>query len=199
MMKSDSPSRPLWLPVLLVAAALAWRVAKLKFGVADAFPNFGPWMALAFAGSLVMPRTLAWWLWPALLVGCDVVIGTGQIGEMWLVYACYGLAALVGGWLRERSSVLMTLGGTTLSSLGFYVVTSTQAWFMSPVYAKSVAGWVQALTLGDPAYQPQAWVFGMNALLSDVGFALLLVVAYNSEALVRKLGTLPVVRREALV
>ena len=198
-MRSDSSSRLPLLPVVLVAVALAYRVAKLKFGMADVLPNFSPWMALAFAGSMVMPRALAWWVWPALFIICDLAINTGAMGEMWLVYACYGLAALAGGWLRERSSVLMTLGGTALSSLGFYVVTSTQAWFMSPVYAKSVAGWVQALTTGDPAYQPQAWVFGMNALLSDVGFALLLVVAYNSEALVRKLGTLPVVRREALV
>ena len=191
-MKSDSSSRPLWLPVLLVAAALAYRVAKLKFGVADVIPNFGPWMALAFAGSMVMPRALAWWLWPALFVACDLVIGTGQMSEMWMVYACYGVAALAGGWLRQRSSVLLTLGGTALSSLLFYAVTSTQAWFLSPVYAKTVTGWMQALTTGDLAYQPQAWVFGLNALASDLGFALLLVVAYNSEALVRRLALLPV-------
>lgn len=198
-MKSHSPSRPLWLPVLLVAAALVYRVAKLKFGVADIFPNFGPWMALAFAGSMVMPRALAWWVWPALFVACDLSIGTGQIGEMWLVYACYGLAALAGGWLRKRSTVLLTLGGTALSSVAFYFITSTQAWFSSPVYAKTVAGWVQALTTGDPAYQPQSWVFGMNALMSDLGFALLLVVAYNSEALVRRLKALPMLPARQII
>ena len=198
MMNSKAPSRPLWLPVLLVAAALAYRVAKLKFGMSDVIPNFGPWMALAFAGSMLMPRALAWWVWPVLFVCCDLIIGTGQIAEVWTVYACYAVAALAGGRLRNRSSVLLTLGGTALGSFMFYIVTSTQAWFVSPFYAKTLAGWSLALTVGNPAYPP-AWIFGMNALVSDLGFALLLVVAYNGEALVRRLGTLPVIRREALL
>jgi hypothetical protein len=189
-MKSDSSSRSLWLPVLLVAAALAYRVAKLKFGVPDAFSNFSPWMALAFAGTLVMPRRTAWWVCPALLVACDLAIGTGQIGIMWLVYACYGFAALAAGWLRKNSSVLTALGGTAVSSVIFYVVTNTQAWYIDPVYAKTVGGWMQALTVGNPLY-PQTWIFGLNSLLSDLSFALLLVVAYNSEALIRHIKLLP--------
>ncbi len=191
----DSSSRPLWLPVLLVAAALGWRVAKLKFGVPDFIPNFGPWMALAFAGSLVMPRSLPWWVWPALFVGCDLAVGTGQIGEMWLVYACYGLAAIIGGWLRKRPSVMRALGGTAMCSAAFYVVTNTQAWAMSPEYAKTFAGWVQALTTGDPAW-PATWIFGLNSLFSDLAFAFLLVLAYNGEAVVRKLRSLPLIRPE---
>ncbi len=190
-MKSDSPSRPLWLPVLLVAAALAYRVAKLKFGMADVIPNFGPWMALAFAGSMLMPRTLAWWVWPALFIVCDRFIGTGQMSTMWTVYACYGIAAYAGSRLRGRSSVLLALGGTALSSLLFYVVTNTQAWYANPVYARSVGGWLQALTVGDPLY-PQTWIFGLKSMMGDLGFALLLVVAYNSEAIIRRLRALPV-------
>ena len=190
-MKPDSSPRSLWLPFVLAVLTLAYRVTKLKFGMPDQFANFSPWMALAFTGSLVMPRAVAWWVWPVLLVGCDLAIGTGQMDSMWLVYACYAAAALVGGWLRNRSSLLLALGGTVACSLFFYLVTSTQAWLINPAYAKNVAGWIQALTVGDPAYQPQAWVFGMNALIGDTAFALLLIVAYNSEALVRKIALLP--------
>jgi hypothetical protein len=57
---------------------------------------------------------------------------------------------------------------------------------MNPIYAKSAAGWLQALTIGDPSWQPQAWVFAMRSLLSDLGFSLLLVIAYNGEASMRQ-------------
>ncbi|MDB6119023.1 MAG: hypothetical protein JWO08_2804 [Verrucomicrobiaceae bacterium] len=197
-MKSDSPSRSLLLPVLLVVAALAYRVAKLKFGMTDVIPNFGPWMALAFAGSMVMPRTFAWWVLPALFIACDRYIGSGHMGTMWTVYACYGIAAYAGSRLRKRSSVLLTLGGTAIGSLIFYIVTNTQAWYANPVYAKSMAGWLQALTVGDPLY-PQTWIFGMKSMMGDLGFALLLVVAYNSEAIVRRLRALPVLSAPQVV
>ncbi len=190
-MKSAGSSRNIWLPVLLAAAALLYRVVKLKFGMASNLPNFSPWMALAFAGTLLAPRAVAWWVWPALLMGCDVLISTGEMAEMWLVYACYGIAALAGGWLRKNSSLLLAFGGTAASSLVFYVVTNTQAWFMSPEYARSLSGWIQALTVGNPAW-PQTWIFGLSSLASDLAFTLLLVIAYNGEALARRVAMLPV-------
>ena len=185
-MNSSSAPRSLWLPVALVVAALAWRVAKLKFGIADVIPNFAPWMALAFAGSMVMPRKLPWWSWPALLIGCDLVIGTGQIQYMWLVYACYGAAALIGSQLRGNVGFFKTVLGTVVASLAFWVITNTQAWFNSPAYAQTLAGWWQAQTVGDLIHLPQAWIFLVRSLLSDVGFATLLVVAYVSEAAFRR-------------
>ena len=181
-----STTRSLWFPVALAAAALAWRVAKLKFGVADVIPNFAPWMALAFAGSIVMPRTLPWWLWPALLIGCDVAISTGSISDMWLVYACYGIAAVIGSSLRGRAGVMQTLLGTAIGSVAFYVLTNTQAWFVDPAYAKTLAGWFQCQTVGDLVHQPQSWMFLVRALLSDMALAALLVAAYNTEASVRQ-------------
>lgn len=180
-------SRSIWLPVALACAALGWRVAKLGFGVADPFPNFSPWLALAFAGAVVMPRAIAWWVWPVVLVAVDLLLGTGQIAGMWTVYACYALAGLAGGFMRGRLGGLGVVGGTALSSLFFYVITCTQAWWMNPVFSKSVAGWIQALTVGDPAYQPQAWVFGLNSLLAESAFALALVLAFNGEAMLRRL------------
>jgi hypothetical protein len=186
-MNSPTTPRTLWLPIGLVIAALAWRVAKLKFGVADVLPTFAPWMALAFAGSIVMPRTLPWWLWPTLLIGCDLAIGTGQIQFMWVVYICYAAAALVGGALRGKVGGLQTLAGTALGSVAFYLATNTQAWFMDPAYAKTVSGWLQAQTVGDLIHQPQSWVFLVRGLLSDLGFAALLVVAYKMETRFRSL------------
>jgi hypothetical protein len=185
-MNTASAPRSLWLPVALAVAALAWRVAKLKFGMADVIPNFAPWMALAFAGSIVMPRSLPWWLWPSLLIGCDLAIGTGQIQFMWLVYACYGMAAIVGSHLRGNVGFLKTLLGTAVGSVAFYLITNTQAWFHSPAYAQSLAGWWQAQTVGDLVHQPQAWVFLVRSLVSDLGFASMLVIACMSESAFRR-------------
>jgi len=178
------------LPVALAFIALGWRVAKLGFGVADPISNFSPWLALAFAGSLVMPAAVAWWVWPLLLLVTDLMLATGEIGGMWTVYACYALAGLAGGALRGRLGGMGVVFGTVLSALVFYVVTSTQAWWVSPVFAKSVTGWLQALTVGDPAWQPQAWVFAVRSMLSEGLFAFVLVFAYNGEANWRRLNGL---------
>ena len=183
-------TRSLWLPITLAALALAWRMAKLHFGLHDTLANFAPWMALAFAGSMVMPKQVPFWLWPVLLLGCDAVVHPQDIGSMWLVYACFAISALIGSALREKRNVTNLVGGTLACSLGFYLITSTQAWWMNPIYAKSVAGWLQALTIGDPSWQPQAWVFGARSLFSDLSFSLLLVIAYNGEANLRRVAPL---------
>ena len=91
----------------------------------------------------------------------------------------------------HRVSGIQAVLGTALCSIAFYLITSTQAWGMSPIYAKTFAGWLQAVTTGDPAYQPQAWVFMVKALISDLGFALLLLAAYKSEASVRRVEGMP--------
>jgi hypothetical protein len=176
---------------LLLLAALAWRVAKLHFGVTDVLPNFAPFMALAFAGSILMPRQLAWWVWPVVLLATDVAMQSAHIAEMSLVYVCYAVAALLGGLLRGRVGGFQAVLGTAVCSLGFYLITSTQAWAVSAVYTKTLSGWLQAVTVGDPAYQPQAWMFLVKALLSDVGFAVLLLAVYNREASARRVEGLP--------
>jgi hypothetical protein len=175
------------LPIALAFIALGWRVAKLGFGFEDPFPNFSPWLALAFAGAVVMPTVIAWWVWPLIIVSTDVLLATGDMSQMWSVYACYALAGLLGSSLRGRLGGMGTVGGTVLCALGFYVITSTQSWWMSPAYAKSISGWLQALTMGDPAWQPQAWVFAVRSMLSEGLFAFLLVFAYNGEAVSRRL------------
>jgi hypothetical protein len=190
-------SRSLWLPVTIAALALAWRMAKLHFGLHDTLANFAPWMALAFAGSMVMPKQVPFWLWPAVMLGCDMLVHPQDIGSMWLVYACFAVASLVGSFLRDKRSITTLVGGTLACSLGFYLITSTQAWWLNPVYAKSAAGWLQALTVGDPSWQPQAWVFALRSLLSDLGFGLLLVIAYNGEANLRRVAPLHMVERTA--
>ena len=51
-----------------------------------------------------------------------------------------------------------------IGALLFYIVTNTGAWLSLP-YAKTLAGWIQAITTGLPGYPP-TWQFFRNTLLS---------------------------------
>lgn len=186
-----------WIPLLLAAAALLLRWVKLESPGMQFLPNFAPWMALAFTGTLVFPRTLPWWSWPLLLLGVDsLAMGAGlwtlQHGaaEVFLPYALYAVAACVAGRLRQRTAVLPALLGVAGASLLFYLITNSVSWFTMAEYAKTPAGWLQALTTGLPGYPP-TWMFLRNSLLSDLGFSALLLLAFNAEAGARSLTTLP--------
>lgn len=160
--------------------------------------NLSPLVAFAFAGSIVFPRTLPWWSWAVLLLGFDwIVLGSmmwqhshGHL-EVLTLYVCYALAAFTGSRLRGRIGIIDTLLGTFACSVLFYLVTNTLSWWIDPGYAqKSTATWVQALTTGLPGY-PSTISFFRNSLLADLSGALVLMLAYNAEALLRQLQHMP--------
>lgn len=197
--KSSSFSSSIWLPVLLLACGLALRAIKLRMGADDPFGNIAPWMALAFTGAIVFPRALQWWIWPAALLAVDFAVqGTAALGNLqhiWLVYVCFAIAAIWGGSQRNRVGVIGTLARVIGCSVGFYLITNTQAWWVSAEYEKSLAGLIQALTTGVPGYPPTL-IFLRNSLLSDVGFSLVLLLAYNAEALIRRFEMIPLMKRQ---
>ena len=49
----------------------------------------------------------------------------------------------------------------------FYLVTNTPSWLHDPAYAKTLAGWIQALTTGRPDVHPTTWELFRNTLLSS--------------------------------
>lgn len=204
-MNRESPSRSfsssIWLPLLLLAGGLALRAMKLRMGAADPFGNISPWMALAFTGAIVFPRALSWWAWPVALLAVDIAVQGGtalaNLQYIWLVYVCFAVGAIWGGSLRGRVGVVGTLARIVGCSVGFYLITNTQAWLVSAEYAKSANGWLQALTTGVPGYPPTL-VFLRNSLLSDLGFSAVLLLAYNAEALIRRFDLIPFVKRTAM-
>ena len=75
------------------------------------------------------------------------------------------------------------LPSTLLGALLFYLVSNTVSWLTVPGYAKTIAGWVQALTVGLPGFPP-TWVFGLKSLLGTGLFTGLFAGAMKwSEAL----------------
>ncbi len=188
-LSANSRPRLLWLPLALVLLALALRIAKGTEAGKDLLPNFSPWMALVFTGTALFPRAFPWWGCVAALLAVDLLSQSRVLLEipltMAVIYGCFALAALWAAKLRGRAGGLGIIGGTLACGLIFYLVTNTLAWLTLPEYAKTLAGWAQALTTGLPGFPP-TWTFLRNSLLSDAGFATLLVLAYNTEAASRR-------------
>ena len=63
-----------------------------------------------------------------------------------------------------------------LGALLFYLISNTASWLQLPGYAKTFAGWIQALTVGLPGFPP-TWTFLLKTLLSGGLFASLFVGA----------------------
>ena len=192
------PSASLWFPLALMLAVLIMRVLAQQ-GVLPNM-NFSPLMALAFVGSIVVPRPLPWWSWAMILLGLDVL---SQGAVVWdpenlpviaLTYGCYILAAWFGSRLRRAHAGLVSIvAGSVVCSILFYIITNTFCWAVEPIHAKTASGWLQCLVWGTPGLPP-TWLFFRNSLIADLTGTCVLLVAYNGEAFLRGLRALPWVR-----
>lgn len=191
---SRPASRAFLLPLALIVAAAAFRWAKLKgYVTLEVLENFTPWMALAFTGTLVFSKRVPFILIPLLLVLIDAAATGLQSVLHWealAVYPCFAVAALLASRWRGQMGMLGSLLGVFGCTLAFYLITNTVAWISAPVYAKTLSGLIQALTTGDPLFAP-SWFFLRNSLVSDLGFSLLLLAAYNTEAAFRQQQRIP--------
>lgn len=140
--------------------------------------NFSPLMAIAFCGAVYF-RDKRLWLVPFLaLTGSDLFIDhyyANHFGYHWTLSGpavrgvCF-VAALALGWMvSQRKSWLNLFSGALGSSVFFYIVTNTGSWVGDEAYAKTVAGWWQALTVGHPEFPPTLFFF-RNTLVSDLLF-----------------------------
>jgi hypothetical protein len=114
---------------------------------------------------------MAWWLPLGTLFATDLVLNafyyhTDLVGFYALVnYASYAAIIFLGRKFSHRASWLSLLGGGISGAILFYLITNTVAWIQNPEYAKTIAGWIQALTIGTPGW-PHTWEFFRNTLLS---------------------------------
>jgi hypothetical protein len=90
-------------------------------------------------------------------------------------YVALALIALLGRHLQGSRRPLEWLSCSAIGTLGFYLLTNSASWLTDPAYAKTVAGWVQALTIGSPGYPP-TWMFLRNSFASDLLFTMLIAV-----------------------
>lgn len=143
-----------------------------------ALANFAPLTAIAFCGAVYLKDRRLWLLPFAALCLSDLYINwfyareygyhlewTGYVGRV----LSYGVGLGLGWWVSTRKSWLWLLNGSLLGALLFYFITNTLSWWSDVFYAKSLAGWWQAMTVGHPEYPPTIYFF-RNTLFGDLMF-----------------------------
>ncbi len=165
---------------ILFVFAVIYRVVLGFMGGGDSWlPNFAPVAAIALCAPCLFPRRAALVLPLAILLASDIILNwhLGAVlitGEMFARYIALLAIAMIGLHLSANRRVGRFVFASAAGSTGFYLITNTASWLTAPEYAKTLGGWVQALTIGVPGY-PQTWMFFRNTLVSDMVFTLLFV------------------------
>ena len=174
-------------PILLVLIAIVYRVVIGVAGMNEMqwLHNFSPMAAIALCGAIFFPRRLAIlaplvaFLVSDLVLNAFYMASTPHVTSILSVrmipeYLALGLSALLGWKLRANPKAGLIMGASVIGSLAFYVITNTGDWLTEPLYAKTLAGWVQALTTGLPGYPP-TFTFFRNTFASDLLFTAIFV------------------------
>ncbi len=161
--------------IVLILLALGYRVLPT---LDMSWANFAPFAAIAFCGSVYFRDKRLWLLPFAGLCLTDLYVNwfyareygyhlewTGYVARVISFAAGLGL----GWWVSTRKSWLWLLNGSLLGALLFYFITNTLSWWSDAFYAKTLAGWWQALTIGHPEYPPTIYFF-RNTLFGDLMF-----------------------------
>ncbi len=173
--------------LVLVVFAAAYRLLAVH---EPALLNLAPLMALAFC-SAVYAKDKRWWAVPFVALALsDLYLNhhyATTTGDTWSAasiavnLACYAAALGLGALVAKRRSWLNLFSGALGGSLLFYLATNTAAWVADPFYAKTAAGWWQALTVGRPEFAPTLWFF-RNTLVGDLLFTGLFALALEWRA-----------------
>jgi hypothetical protein len=150
-------------------------------------PNFSAFYALAFCAGVFFPGRLKWLLPLGTMVVTDVLLNLfyyhQSVASWYMLVKLLSFAGLIGlgGLFSPKQSWLTLLCGGLLGAVLFYFVTNTASWLYNPEYAKTLAGWIQALTNGTPNYPP-TWSFFRNTLFSGGLFTGLFAAGYKMTA-----------------
>jgi len=168
--------------LILIIAVTLYRVCYALAGSPGSWANFSPLAAILLCSAAYLPRKyiLLASLGPLLVADLllnghyhEPLIDTGMVSR----YFCFGLILLLGYAVRKQQQykVLFLFGSTIAGSCLFYLVTNTATWISTADYAKTLTGWWQALTIGEPGFPPTL-LFFRNTILSDLFFTALFVI-----------------------
>lgn len=161
--------------IVLIVVALGYRLLPT---LDMRWANFPPYAAIAFCGAVYFKDRRLWFLPFAGLCLTDLYINwfyARQYGYHleWSGYVArviaYAAGLGLGWWVSTRKSWLWLLNGSLLGAVIFYLVTNTLSWWTDLFYAKTLAGWWQALTVGHPEYPPTI-AFFHKTLFGDLLF-----------------------------
>jgi hypothetical protein len=138
--------------------------------------NFSAAYALAYCAGLYLPRRLAWIVPLSVMMVTDLLLTflyyhpdnyslLDFFRDQLPNYAAYAVLIGLGVLLGGKRSWWTLLSGGIFGAILFYLITNTASWMTIPQYAKTLAGWIQALTRGLPGLPP-TWEFFRGTLLS---------------------------------
>jgi hypothetical protein len=107
---------------------------------------------------------------------------TWDLGGVLVRTVCFVAALMLGWMVSQRKNWLNLLAGCLGGSLLFYFATNTSSFLGDAFYAKTLAGWWQAMTIGHPEFPPTLFFF-RNTLLGDLFFTGAFVFAMEWSAL----------------
>ena len=134
--------------------------------------NFSAAHALLFCAAFWLPGWMGWVLPLATIIATDILLNVfaydvtvldPRLVTNWMILALF---VVLAKWLARRRSYGRVFLGTLFGALLFYLVSNSVSWMVNPAYAKTIAGWVQALTVGLPGFPP-TWMFGLKTLLGS--------------------------------
>ncbi len=170
--------------LLLIAVSIVYRICTGMEGMPQWLLNFAPISAIALCGAIYLPGRLAFVVPMAALFISDLVLNIYRYHfpmvaiEMGARYFALAII-IVGGWkLRNHARLSTVVPASAAGSFLFYIVTNTGSWIDQAGYAKTFAGWVQAMTTGLPGYAP-TWMFYRSTLISDLLFTALFVLCMS--------------------
>ena len=175
------------LALALILSVTLYRVLTIGSPV---LANFSPLMAVAFCGAVYFRSRWLWIVPFAALTLSDLYINhvyatqygyTFDFADSLVRIACFAAAIGLGLLVARRKNWLNLLSGALGGAVLFYLVTNTASWVGDAYYAKTVAGWWQALTIGHPEHAPTLFFF-RNTFLSDLLFTGAFVLAMETRA-----------------
>jgi hypothetical protein len=168
---------------LLVLIAVLYRVVMGPFVQLESawLSNFAPLAAIALCSAAYFPARYKFAVPLVLLFVSDIILNLHYgadllnpliIGRYLALIAigCLGLA------IQNRASLKTMLPASIVGSLLLYFIANTFSWMSDPGYVKTFAGFIQAQTVGLPAYSATpTWMFLRNSIVSDLVFTSLFV------------------------
>jgi len=174
--------------LLLIICAVLYRIATGLTIISGGtwLSNFAPLAAIALCGAAYFPRGYRFSVPMVALLISDIVLNLHYrfpllspfVVSHYLAFAAIGFLGLL---FRGRAGWKTLLPASLAASLIFYCVTNTVSWIFDSGYAKTLAGFIQAQTVGLPVYggSTPTWMFLRNTMLSDLFFTALFIACMH--------------------
>jgi len=135
-------------------------------------PNFSAATALAFCGGRLfcgrdgVVAAAGHDAGTDVALTCFIFYHVAPLGSYLLLnYAIYAGLIGLGKWFGRRAAFFKNCCSAVWpAAVIFYLVTNTLSWLQDPAYAKTIAGWIQALTTGRLDVHPTTWEMFRNTL-----------------------------------